>query len=352
MTTNAAPPSAPAQDAQPQGTNAAPAPPSGQQQAPKGAPAKAATPSKQPAGVTEAQRVNGTAPTKTEGGTSEQQAQDAVKAAAKKYKLQLNGSEIEATAEEIIEQLGEGRTINAAQIERAARARMRQAAEKEKLLEQAANDLRDPERAFALYERIHGTDAAMKAFERRYAKWMQEQAQPEEIRQQRRRESELERRERELNEREAKYKQQDQAQRRVADVKSLGAKFEKAASSAGLDGKDPNVIARMAALIEGSLHDEPYTPEEAAAIIADEGKSSLQKALRSMAPEALAAILGEDGVKKWRAWDVARLKARRENGQFSPPSPAPQKREPSSQPAEKPRQSINDLFRDIKAGKR
>ncbi len=289
-----------------------------------------------------------TAPVATSGQPSQAKAAevvaDAVQAEVKKRKLKIGGAEIEATADEILDDLEKavpGGITNAAQLARLVRQKMAEVERERKSFERAADDLRDPRRALALFERIHGENAKAH-FEHWYHQKMQEEQTPPEERERRQRETELQRRERALEEKEAAERKQREGTVVQQAQRELGRRFAAAAQATGLDAKaDPHIIAEMAAPVEGSLAEgSPYTPEEAAALVKqkyDQQETKLRERMREMIksdPAKLYELLGDDVAKAFRKHDVARLKAaqaQRSNGKFASPTPIARKAEPQAE---------------------
>lgn len=268
--------------------------------------------------------------------------------AARRWKLQVEGREEEVDdaglLAALIEAHGEDGVRNIGQLSKATRRKMGELTHREKELREAAEDLKDPRRALALFTKLHGPRARA-AFEEWYADQLEEQQLSPDQRELRQLRSEREQWQREKRARE----EAENAERTKAETQraqqTIGRQFSQALSEVGLD-PTPHVMARMAALAEAELADVgSFDPRELAREVVKEYEGGeVAGLLRKLAknPAKLVEMLGEDGVRALRQHDVQRVTQKQQ------PAPvraaAPQQ---SSAKPERKRMSIDEWEREL-----
>jgi hypothetical protein len=272
---------------------------------------------------------------------------------ARRIKIQWEGQEQELDDKGVIDTLlaalGEDGLRNATQLSKLARTKVNQLGQHEKALRDAASDLKDPRKMFALVERIHGKKAARTFVEDYYAGILEEERLPVEERERRGLKSEVEQLRAE-RERLAAEKQQREMSTQVArHQQQIGKAFAGALGEVGI-APSPHTLARMAALAEADLAETgSFDPREIARAVAQEyEQGEVAGLLKNLAkdPDKLAKYLGQDGLRALRQWDVDRVK--------SAPAPKPSQSSGSvpSRRSEQPREKVkvDDFF--AKLGKR
>lgn len=260
--------------------------------------------------------------------------------------------------------LSHGSTIAAA-----ARRKLSEAGQITKEMRDAwENDLGSPGRLMSLLtKRLGSREKARALMEEAYAADVEERNLSDEERRKRSAKSEVEELEAKRDRLRAEEAERQRAQAAAQLQPEFGRIFSQALTAAGLDPKaDPRLIAEMAKHVEQEL---PYikTRADLDAVVAEvarafaaedettveprlkrlpaEKRSALLRTLvASMPPEDVAAILGDDGMRKLRAYDVARVEAAQRQGQ-QPKAPAKAAEQPSNG-APKPKRSVDDWLKD------
>lgn len=358
-------PSSPQQAVPQNGANPAPngaAPSSDHQQARKGAPAGQ---EKQPGNAPTTTPTTSTA-TSTEpqpGETPQQQARRIIK-------LQREGKIEELDAESalslLIEEHGEDVVVNAAQISRGAREKMRQAAQLQKELEEARNHIDDPVKAMRLLEKRWGGKDKVRAFvEEWYAQDVQERNMSPEEREHRTLKEELEsmRAEKARAEKE-KYEARVREESQKIQ-QQIGRTFKAALLEAGLDA-DPHQMYRMATLAQ-TYFDEgvPLSQIDPKTLAREVAKSyesgDVASYVRKLAqdPERLRKTIGEEAFRALIKHHAEQVKAK-QAGKNLPgkPTGAPHQGSQSSTSSTstrngaKPVMDIDAYFESLKRGNR
>jgi hypothetical protein len=294
-----------------------------------------------------------------------------------RIRLQWEGKEEEVDdatyVDRIREVLGDEGLRNVGQLGKLARTKVSKLGERERVLKQAEEDLRDEERALALLERIHGKDKIRARFEEWYARDLDDRKLTPEQREARGLKSELE----QLRAEKAKIEREREERAIAQQVSKLqpqfGRDFTNALASTGLDKGmvDAEMLADMAKYVEGELGDirseadyravlaeaaravsrkhvqsvaqrAPKLPKESRAAV-------LREALKGMSPAEVAELLGEEGVRAFRKHDIERTKSKQGGG--APPASAPAPRQSNGQ-FEKKHRNIDDFFAEIRKGDR
>jgi hypothetical protein len=262
------------------------------------------------------------------------------------WKLQVGGREEEVDdagmLSALIEAHGEDGVRNIGQLSKAARRKMGELSHVEKELRAAADDLKDPRKAFALVERIHGKKAARAFMEEHYAGYLEEDAMAPEEREKRSLSREIEAMRREKEALENEKRERESATRTQQAQRQIGQQFRTALGEVGLDAS-PYVMARMAALAEAQMADGvPFDARELAREVAQEYEggevASLLKKLASN-PEKLAKVLGPEGMRALRQHDIASVKAKQQ--------PAPAQSSPRREEKQRERVPVDDFFAQL-----
>lgn len=287
--------------------------------------------------------------------------------APRKHKLTIDGAERELADAEIVdtllEALGPDGFRNVGQLGQAARRKVAELGKKERDLLEAVGDIKDPKRAFALIERVHGRDVARSLAEEWYARDLEERQLKPDEREERTRKQRIE----ELRAEEEKLSRSKAERERVAQAEQMQPQFQKmfetALSAAGAE-PDPLLIAEMARYVEAEF--ETVTTREALDLLVIEaakaaicdtderatrrfpklGKDKravlLREALKSATPDELAELLGEEGIRGFRKWDVERTKKA-----GKPEAPAAPPRTAGGQFTERKKIPIDEYFAQL-----
>jgi hypothetical protein len=257
------------------------------------------------------------------------------------------------------ETLGDEVLPNIGELARIARAKVSNVGKTEHQLRQAIEDLRDEERAFDVLERIHGTQKARAMMERRYARYLEDDATPPEEREKRGVQSDVERL---RAEREAllREKQEREKAAMVAQLTpQFGRDFSRALTAAGSE-PDPEQLAAMAAYVEqeldhvGSEADYRALVAEAARATArrfsdgvaqrlpklpkERAKPALRELLKGWTAEEIADLLGDEGRRKLRAHEIEAVK------RATPANGAPARSAPKATNGQRQRMTLDEFF--------
>jgi hypothetical protein len=271
---------------------------------------------------------------------------------ARRIKIQWEGQEQELDDKSLVDTLlaalGEDGLKNVAQLGKVARTKVSKLGQQEQALREAAADLKDPKRMFALVERIHGKKAARTFVEDYYAGVLEEDRLPQEEREKRSLKSEVEQLRAERERLASEKQQREMATQVQAQQRAIGKAFTAALGEVGID-PTPHTLARMAALAEADLAETgSFDPRDVARAVAQEyEQGEVAGFLKNLAknPEKLAKYLGQDGLRALRQWDVDRVKGA--PSKVAQPSAAPSRR--TEQPARE-KVKVDDFF--AKLGKR
>lgn len=275
---------------------------------------------------------------------------------AAKRRAKINGREVEIPSGDIppwlVEHMGEDGAIDAWRIKQASMQKMQEAASLRKQLEAAAADLKHPERLEALIRRVHGDEAADQWIEDRYAERVRRAQMTPEERQQRERETALERREREIKERESKIEQERAARATAAAREQYTRDIASAITEAKLP-KSPQVTKMIAGRLMDAIEaGETLSPSQAAADVRDELRAIASGLWGEAEADEIEQLLGEGAIKKLRARDVERLKAKQprvSTGQYAPPT------QTRAAPSSPQRKTVAEMFEErerMRDGKR
>lgn len=262
------------------------------------------------------------------------------------------------------EALGEDALPNVGGLAKVARSKVSEVGRREHQIRQAIEDMKDPERVWAVLDRLHpGKVRSM--MEARYAQMLEDDSTPPEEREKRGLKSEIER----MKAEKAALEKERHDAARAAQVAELqpqfGREFTAALKVAGAEA-DPETLAAMAQYVEAELdtvHDEPtyraLVAEAARAVSKRFGEGVAARAkrlskaqrievlrdtLREMTYEELRDALGDEGARKFRAGDIAAAK----RGNAPAQQPAARAAANGSKPRE--RQSLDDFFATIRGG--
>lgn len=262
------------------------------------------------------------------------------------------------------EALGDDALPNVGSMAKIARTKVSHVGKAEHQIRQAIEDLKDPERVWAVLDRLHpGKVRSM--MEARYAQMLEDDSTPPEEKEKRGLKSEIER----MRAEKAALEKERHDTARAAQVAELqpqfGREFTAALKVAGADA-DPETLAEMAKYVEAELdtvHDEStyraLVAEAARAVARRFGEGVavrakklpkatrievLRETLREMTYEELRDALGDEGARKFRAGDIAAAK----RGNAPPQQGRPTQQANGSKPRE--RQSLDDFFATIRGG--
>jgi len=271
--------------------------------------------------------------------------------AARRWKLQVDGRDEEVDdaglLAALIETHGEDGVRHISQLSKAARRRMGEVAQQEKLLREAAEDLRDPRRALSLLERIHGKAKARAIMEERYASYLDEDRMTPEQREARDLKGELEQLRAEKQRIESERQEREKATLTQRAQQQIGRQFRDALAAVGETAPTPYQLARMAALAEAQLAETgSIDAADLAREVAREyegGEVATHVRRLAASPEKLAKVLGPEGMRALRAWDAERVKASQGVPQQQRAAAPPQPR------GEAPRRMpVDDFFESLR----
>lgn len=144
---------------------------------------------------------------------------------------------------------------------------------------------------------------------------------------------ELERKAKRADELEAKERTAREEQMTQQYVQRIEAEVTAVIAASGLP-ETAHTVRRAAGMLEAAMlaGDKTITREKLAAALREEMSGDLRGYLGGLEPEALADLLGEEGVKKWRSWDTARLRPPTQVQRARPPATRPRAEQASARP--------------------
>lgn len=291
-------------------------------------------------------------------------------AAQRKWRLQVDGGEEETDdaglLAALIEAHGEDGLRNITQLSKSARRGKGEVEHQKRQLMEAVSDLRDPNRRWALLEKLVGGREKLRTeLEDFYARDLEERQLAPEEREKRSLGSDLEKLRREKAELEREKRERAMAEQQAQLVPQFQRDFTAALQQAGAES-DPLMIADMAKYVEAEIGSvrtqaeyEQLVREAARAVArehdgrvvqrfpklaADKRAATLRDALKGMSASEIIDLLGEDGVRAFRKADVERVKGKVAPGRQ--PMTAPSR--PSN--GQRQKQSLDDFFTTIRNG--
>lgn len=253
-----------------------------------------------------------------------------------KHVIKVDGEELEVTTEELIRR---------AQKTSAADRYLEQAKSKMKEVEQFTADIRKASEDPLIRAYLEkGRDGLYDVV----AEMLEYEQLPAEERQKRDRQRELEEKAKRADELEAKEREAQEAQLAQQYAQRIESEVNAMIEAAGFQ-KSEHAVRRAAGLLEAAFmqNDQTVTRDKLASLLRKELQADMQGNLSSLEPEQLAEMLGEEGVKKWRAWDAGRLKAAQPQVQRGDPE-AQRQRKAQRRGNARPKMRTSEFFAKLR----
>lgn len=295
-------------------------------------------------------------------------------------RVKIGAEEVDPVAfiNELREAIGEENLPNVRNLSKIVRQKVGQLGAKEREIVTFLQETEDPKKLLAgLSRRLGSPEKARALIEEAYALDIEERNTPEDKRVESRIEK-LKREEQELLQRQRDRQTQQEA---ATFQRSFGSAFKAELAAVGVAPKDPRMLARLVAEMAGHVGGElgnVSLDEQGRLRLSEEQRLLLREAasavgawyrdgsaeafgdlpgekrteivktsLKSLDGEGLYNLLGEELMRKLRAYDLARVKARNGNGQFQ------QGTREQPPPPSSPRRKMNmDEFLESVRGKR
>lgn len=294
-----------------------------------------ANPTQQQQPSADAKGIEGVAKAVVEGLAAPDSVPSAVKDAIRKFKVKVDGEELE---------IDEAQLISDYQTKRAADKRFQEAARLRKSAEEVIQLLKTDPRAALRHPAINADERALAET------ILAEQLEDEMMDPKDKQIKLLQRQLQQQAEADAKAKKEAEAAQLSAAEAQYVEQYQKdishALTTAGLPITNATVRSMTSYLQNALEAGYDMQPAQVVDLVKQDYQKQLKELFSASDGQTIAALLGEDGLKKVRAMDIARLKSPE---QVTPTPPLESQGQPKVKAAER-KQKVSDFFADLKKG--
>jgi hypothetical protein len=262
---------------------------------------------------------------------------DAEKTKAGKYKVKVDGEEVELSQDELIKY---------AQLGKAGQKRMAEAAQIKKDAQELVRMLREnPESVLADPAVLGSDEEVVKLAQKILSRKLEDEQKSPELREKERLEKELEQLRKEAKEREERQQTEEYERLVQQQEAQIEEQITEALETSGMP-KSPFILKRLAdVMLAAAENEKDISPKQAMNIVKREMQKDLREYIEAMQEDALEEIVSAEKVKKLRQRQLSKLKAEQAKA-----APAPTEvKETASAPApesKKHKISMKDFIRN------